>query len=323
MGKVKEQQFEDSRRKQINKAAETYLCDQEEGDNCDAYAVLLEESDKGNGDCRAADFVTVWQPLENSVSVDEMIHLIEDSISEPEVPEILQKIDWTDLRGQKTVLLKLIDEIEKQYPPNAIISIPVEAAEALTGILNLIDSLQDFAVDEMGVNSIHVFDFEEEENREASTPEENFARTNAEIIFQTRIEGEGLYVDDEMSKEFIESIVDDRYHSDIIKDMIRRDILNDVTLNPDNFDKDEDGNFTYDASMSEYGFAIEEYCREQFKQRSCKYKVWVEVERIVLDKEGNEESYTDEECPIGIAYRDNLEDAVKLQELIENGFGEL
>jgi len=166
MGKVKEQQFEDSRRKQINKAAETYLCDQEEGDNCDAYAVLLEESDKGNGDCRAADFVTVWQPLENSVSVDEMIHLIEDSISEPEVPEILQKIDWTDLRGQKTVLLKLIDEIEKQYPPNAIISIPVEAAEALTGILNLIDALQDFAVDEMGVNQIHVFDFEEEDKRE-------------------------------------------------------------------------------------------------------------------------------------------------------------
>ena len=322
MGKVKEL-FEDSRRKQINKAAETYLCDQEEGDNCDAYAVLLEESDKGNGDCRAADFVTVWQPLENSVSVDEMIHLIEDSISEPEVPEILQKIDWTDLRGQKTTLLQTIDFLEKsgiKFDETVDVK---QITDDLTGILHLIDSLQDFAVDEMGVNSIHVFDFEEEENRDASTPEENFARTNAEIIFQTRIEGEGLYVDDEMSKEFIESIVDDRYHSDIIKDMIRRDILNDVLLNPDNFDKDQDGNFTYDASMSEYGFAIEEYCREQFKQRSCKYKVWVEVERIVLDKEGNEESYTDEECPIGIAYRDNLEDAVKLQELIENGFGEL
>ena len=314
MGKVKEQQFEDSRRKQINKAAETYLCDQDEGDNCDAYAVLLEESDKGNGDCRAADFVTVWQPLENSVSVDEMIHLIEDGITEPEVPEILQKIDWTDLRAQKTTLLAVIGYAEKSLPL---------LVDDLNGILNLIDSLQDFAVDEMGVPEMLVFDFEEEENREASTPEENFARTNAEIIFQTRIEGEGLYVDDEMSKEFIESIVDDRYHSDIIKDMIRRDILNDVTLNPDNFDRDSNGDLTYDASMSEYGFAIEEYCREQFKQRSCKYKVWVEVERIGLDKDGNEESYTDEECPIGIAYRDTLPEAIKLQELIENGFGEL
>jgi len=314
MGKeIKETPQQREKRRQITRGAAPYLCDQEDGDLYDAYVKLLEASEKGDGDNQAADFVTVWQPLENSVSVDEMIRLIEDGI-EPVVPEVLLKIDWSELRAQKTSLIEIIAELEKKKDIRF---------EELDGILNLVDSLQDYAVDEMGVPEMSVFDFEDEEKREESTPEENFARTNAEIIFQIRIEGEGLYTDPEMSKEFIVSIVDDRYHADLIKDAIRRDILNDVLLNPDNFDRDSNGDLTYSADMLDYGFYIEEYCREQLKLRSCKYKVWVEVERIVVDKKGNEIEYADEECPIGIAYRDTLPEAVKLQEIIENSFGEI
>jgi len=55
---------------------------------------------------------------------------------------------------------------------------------------------------------------------------------------------------------------------------------------------------------------------------ATKYKIWIEIERI--DDYGTDnESYTNEECPIGVAYRDNLEDAVALQEEIERTYGEL
>jgi hypothetical protein len=55
---------------------------------------------------------------------------------------------------------------------------------------------------------------------------------------------------------------------------------------------------------------------------ATKYKIWIEIERI--DNFGtDDEEYTDEECPIGVAYRDTLEDAVALQEEIEQTFGEI
>jgi len=154
MGKVKEAialKEELKKRKQINKAASTYLCDQDEGDLYDAYVKLLEESDKGNGDNRAADFVTVWQPLENSVSVDEMTHMIEDSI-DSEMPELYKGIDWDLLKQQKKSLLKVIEDCD---------NVPV--LEHLEGILVLIDEIQDDAVDNFGVDENLVFDLTEDE----------------------------------------------------------------------------------------------------------------------------------------------------------------
>jgi hypothetical protein len=57
--------------------------------------------------------------------------------------------------------------------------------------------------------------------------------------------------------------------------------------------------------------------------KQIKYKVWVEVERIETDTETGKEEYFDEENPVGIAYCDNLEDAVILQNVINNTFGEI
>jgi hypothetical protein len=56
--------------------------------------------------------------------------------------------------------------------------------------------------------------------------------------------------------------------------------------------------------------------------KSVKFKIWVEIERIETDDDGNE-TYYDEECPVGIAYRDNAEDAFNLQALISNTFSEI
>lgn len=93
-------------------------------------------------------------------------------------PEWIKRIDFTDLRGQKTVLIKLADAI-RDTPPQpykkdgvemALILMPKETEDVLEGILSLIDALQDYAVDELGVPEMHVFDFELEENRELSIP---------------------------------------------------------------------------------------------------------------------------------------------------------
>lgn len=55
---------------------------------------------------------------------------------------------------------------------------------------------------------------------------------------------------------------------------------------------------------------------------ATKYKIWVEIERID-NADTDDETYTDEECPVGIAYRDTLEDAVELQKAIDIFFGEI
>jgi hypothetical protein len=55
---------------------------------------------------------------------------------------------------------------------------------------------------------------------------------------------------------------------------------------------------------------------------ATKFKVWIEIERID-NADTDNEIYTSEDCPVGVAYRENIDDAVKLQELINNTFGEI
>jgi hypothetical protein len=89
-------------------------------------------------------------------------------------PEFLKKIDFTTLRGQKGVLIKLADVIRDTKPqPNSdmvVILVPKDTEDVLEGILGLIDAVQDYAVEEMGIPEMHVYDFDLEEQREGSTP---------------------------------------------------------------------------------------------------------------------------------------------------------
>jgi hypothetical protein len=77
-----------------------------------------------------------------------------------ETPEFINKIDFTTLRTQKTTLLKVIDQLENDGNSNA---------DDLTGILHLIDALQDYAVDELDIPAMHVYDFELEEERDMTS----------------------------------------------------------------------------------------------------------------------------------------------------------
>lgn len=89
-------------------------------------------------------------------------------------PEFIKKIDWSDLRGQKGVLITLADTIRDTKPqPNTdmvVLMLPKETEDVLESILGLIDAVQDYAVDVLGIPEMHVFDFEQEEEREGVEP---------------------------------------------------------------------------------------------------------------------------------------------------------
>lgn len=179
--------------------------------------------------------------------------------------EVLKKIDWSDLRAQKTVLLQVI-RFFGRVKFNAKTDENPRIIEGLDGILNLIDTLQDFAVNKMGIHSIHIYDFEEEERREASTPAENFARESAEKIFDELCESDSFHVENDMSVEFISDIMASRYHSVIIKAKIRGQILNDLKVYPKTFKYNADDNPEYDSDMrSDYEGLVTTYIREQAK----------------------------------------------------------
>ena len=153
MGKVKELRAEVKRRKIYNKAAGNFLSEQEEGDYYDAYLKLLEASEAGNDDCSAADYVTVWQPVEH-FTVAKMIETIENAVVE-EMPEVLRGIDWDLLKQQKKDIFAVIQDIDD-----------VQKLESLEGIICLLNSLQDAAVDEYGLDENLVFEFSEETEAE-------------------------------------------------------------------------------------------------------------------------------------------------------------
>ena len=151
MGKVKEEQ----RKQQIIKSAGHYLCAENDEDLYKEYLKLLDASEKGNDDDLAANHAEVWEPLANHMSVANLIETIENSVDEPEMPELYKDIDWELLKQQKKSLLKVIEDCD---------NVPV--LEHLEGILVLIDSIQDDVVDNFGMSEDLVFDLHSEEDEE-------------------------------------------------------------------------------------------------------------------------------------------------------------
>jgi len=187
-----------------------------------------------------------------------------------DTPKFISNIDWTDLRPQKASLIKAIEFFERVKINIKSDENPQMIAD-LTGILHLIDGLQDYAVDELVIPEMSVFDFEAEEDRDKSTKEEIFAMTSAENIFQYRVESDGVYVlnydgnNKLIPRAFMERIFDDSMHADIIKAKIKAQILDDLEKVHDAFETDDDGNYIFDAEMlNDYGGILESYCREQW-----------------------------------------------------------
>lgn len=186
-----------------------------------------------------------------------------------DTPKFIANIDFTTLRTQKTTLLYLIENAKKH-------NLDSHMSDDLDGLVNLIDALQDYAVDELGIPAMSVFDFEAEENRDKSTKEEEFARTSAQRIFELSIESDSLYEDmytkaidggELIPRAFIERFVNDHMHADIIKANIRNLILRDIKAVPAEFQVDADGNYIFDDDMvDDYSGEIQNYCREEWKK---------------------------------------------------------
>jgi hypothetical protein len=149
MGNSKEYQ-----KQHINKAASNFLCEPLEGalgektELYDVYLQLKDEQEEGNGNEFASNYVDMPDSVSAFTSVDMLVDLIESSAAlETQLPEVLVNVDWAQLKKQKQELLKAIEEAENKYGnPNP------ERADALNGILNLIDSIQDYAVDTCGLS---------------------------------------------------------------------------------------------------------------------------------------------------------------------------
>ena len=153
-----------SLRKAYNECAGHYLCEPDQDDlelsnvkdHYDQYKLLVAMSEAGHGNEQAADFVTVWQPLEGN-TVDYIIDLIDSSmpVENSNLPEFMKNIDWELLKKQKLSLLETITYLEKN-------SLPKDFTDDLTGIVHLIDSLQDYAVDDCGLEEDQVFQLSHE-----------------------------------------------------------------------------------------------------------------------------------------------------------------
>jgi hypothetical protein len=63
----------------------------------------------------------------------------------------IENIDWEQLKKQKATLTKVVFNTQDG-----------EVWDDLEGLLNLIDAIQDYAVDELGVEENVVFDLTEE-----------------------------------------------------------------------------------------------------------------------------------------------------------------
>lgn len=142
----------------VNNVADRYLTDKNTGDHFDTYNELLEVAGNGEEQKLASEYVDVEDSMDFT-TVYELIELIEIGVYELEVlinnnntPDPIKKIDWSELRKQKSSLIRTISGM-----------LEGEEQDNLTGILHLIDAVQDYAVDELEISSIHVFDFEEEE----------------------------------------------------------------------------------------------------------------------------------------------------------------
>jgi hypothetical protein len=155
MTKVKETLAEKQERLSITRSAANFLSEQPSGDLYGAYKELKQAQEDGYGWKTANGYVVVWQPLEH-MTVDQIVEVIENSATSTDLedqPEFIQKMDWDLLRKQKCSLLKVIYD-EKKGKGND--------AEDLIGILHVLDTIQDYAVDVLGVDEIKVFGEERE-----------------------------------------------------------------------------------------------------------------------------------------------------------------
>lgn len=141
-----------------------------EGDALEAYKKLQQAKENGNSDVLACDIINVWAPFENE-HVDSLLDMINDHISElksileKNIPEFIKNIDWQLLKDQKNDLLTTIIDLAydakeaNKAGEEKLASRLTKQSQSIQGIINLIDSIQDYVVDELNIPEKEVFEF--------------------------------------------------------------------------------------------------------------------------------------------------------------------
>jgi len=86
---------------------------------------------------------------EDNEDDDEATHVV--------VPEFIREIDFKLLREQKALLLKIINICQGANDLTSSEIATLVKAEELDGIVHLLDALQDYCTDELGIDEIEVF----------------------------------------------------------------------------------------------------------------------------------------------------------------------
>ena len=165
-------------RELVNKFAGRYLVEQNEGDFYDGYLKLKRFQELNNDEfaISASNIVNVHQDFEE-ILVNVLIDYIESGIKTlinvkygeciKQTPQVLENINWSELRNQKNDLLNSIKDFENKAREsilvrgNELYDRYTKQVNSLTGILHLIDGLQDHAVGNMGIDENEVFDLED------------------------------------------------------------------------------------------------------------------------------------------------------------------
>lgn len=151
-------------RELVNIIASNYFCEPEEGeDHYDNYLRLVEAKKKVKHVLACMTDVPLWEGAED-MSCEQLIDLIEGGVNQFKTyivkhskPNVIQNIDWVMLREQKASLLYIISVLQCNNDNDS------EHGDNLTGILHLVDAIQDHAVDINCVDKDIVFGVEEEE----------------------------------------------------------------------------------------------------------------------------------------------------------------
>lgn len=117
------------------------------------------ESDMRIGDVTNLEELLGFVPEENLIMAlpEEEWPLYCDNIEEVKQENVLNKIDWAELREQKTSLLNTINAEEVDYPTTI---------QHLEGLVVLINELQDYAVNTLGYDEMYIYDLDVEEKND-------------------------------------------------------------------------------------------------------------------------------------------------------------
>lgn len=96
-----------------------------------------------------------------------------------------------------------------------------------------------------------------------------FAKQLADLLYEMRSESESLYENEEIPKEFINSVIDAPIHIEVMKRAMEADILWEIGLEPERF-KNSAGEYEYEYWMYDYAFAMDSHAERTWAIQSGK-----------------------------------------------------